>query len=95
MHFLVYAKAFNTSTWSLLTSRVARHDQKAFLAGYGAFDGATDARLLAVFQLSEALRSWAHSLDRIRREGTNLRRTGRTRRLRSMATHAARNLRRG
>jgi hypothetical protein len=95
MHFLVYAKSFNTSTWRLLTTQVVRHDQEAFLSGYGALDDAMDARLLTVFQLSEALHSWAHSLDRIRREGRNLRRTARTRRLRSMATHAARSLSRG
>ncbi|HUE45167.1 MAG TPA: hypothetical protein VMO81_02840 [Aestuariivirgaceae bacterium] len=95
MHFLVYAKSFNTSTWRLLTTQVVRHDQEAFLAGYGALDDAMDARLLTVFQLSEALRSWAYSLDRIRREGSDLRRTTRIRRLRDVATHTARILRRG
>lgn len=93
MHFLVFANSFNTSTWRLLTTQVARHDLEAFLAGYGALDAAMDARLLAVFQLSEALHSWAQSLDRIRREGNNLRRAARTRRLRRMATLASRSLR--
>jgi hypothetical protein len=96
MHFLVYAKSFNTSTWASLTSQVVRHDQEAFLAGYGALDDdAMDARLLAVFRLAEALRTWSHLLDRTRREGGSLRRMARIRRLRSMAVHAARSLRRG
>jgi hypothetical protein len=95
MHFLVYAKSFNTSTWASLTTQVVRHDQEAFLAGYGALDDAMDARLLAVFRLAEALRSWSHLLDRARREGGSLRRMARIRRLRSMAVHAARSLRRG
>jgi hypothetical protein len=95
MHFLVYAKSFNTSTWASLATQVVRHDREAFLAGYGALDETMDARLLMVFQLSEALHSWAHSLDRIRREGSNRRRMARTRRLRRMANQAARTLRRG
>ena len=95
MHFLVYAKSFNTSVWRLLATQVVRHDQTAFLAGYGALDEWVDARLLKVFELSEALSSWAHALDRISREGRKLRRTARIRRLRNMAVHAARSLRRG
>jgi hypothetical protein len=95
MHFLVFAKAFNTPTWRQLTSNVDRHDFEAFLGGYGALDDAMDARLLMVFRLAEALRSWAHLLVRARREGGTLRRMTRIRRLRNMATHAARILRRG
>jgi hypothetical protein len=95
MHFLVYAKSFNTSTWRQLTSHVDRHDLESFLGGYGAMDDAMDARLLAVFRLAEALHSWSHLLDRIRREGSKLRRMARIRRQRSMAINAARSLRRG
>jgi hypothetical protein len=93
MHFLVYARSFNTSTWRLLTSQVDRHDLEAFLGGYGALDDAMDARLLMVLWLAEALQSWAHLLARTRREGLNLRRIARLLRLRSMASRAARSLR--
>jgi Ser/Thr protein kinase RdoA (MazF antagonist) len=95
MHFLVFAKAFNTPTWRLVSSQVDRHDLEAFLGGYGALDDTMDARLLMVFRLAEALRSWSHLLVRARREGRTLRRMARIRRLRSMAVHAARSLRLG
>jgi Ser/Thr protein kinase RdoA (MazF antagonist) len=93
LHFLVYAKSFNTSTWMLLTSDVDRADLDAFLGAYGPLDPAMDERLLTLFRLAEALYSWAHLIDRMRREGTNARRLGRVLRLRAMARHAARKLR--
>jgi Ser/Thr protein kinase RdoA (MazF antagonist) len=94
LHFLVYARSFNTSTWTLLTSQVGQRDLDAFLSAYGPLDGAMDERLLTVFRLAETLYSWAHLLDRMHREGQSVRRMARALRLRSMAGHAARSLRR-
>lgn len=94
LHFLVYARSFNTSTWTLLTSDVDRADLDAFLGGYGPLVPAMDERLLSVFRLAEALYSWALLIDRIGGEGTNVRRLARIMRLRAMARHAARDLER-
>ena len=94
MHFLVYARAFNTPTWMLLTSDVDRRDLDAFLGAYGTLGGAMDDRLVTVFLLAEALQSWSHLLDRIRREGSNIRRMARAWRLRNLAKRAVRSLER-
>lgn len=95
LHFLVYARSFNTPAWMLLTSDVDRDDLDAFLGAYGALGGAMDDRLLTVFRLAEALQSWSHLLDRMRREGSNIRRMARAWRLRNLAKRAIRGLERG
>jgi hypothetical protein len=94
LHFLVYAEAFNTPTWMLLTSNIGRHDLDAFVSAYGPLDAAMDERLLTVFRLAEALRSWSYLLDGMRRDGVSIRRMARALSLRRMAKHAARSLKR-
>ena len=95
MHFLVYARSFNTPAWMRLASDVDRQDQEAFVGGYGGLGSVMDDRLMTVFRLAEALQSWSHLVDRMRREGSNLRRQARAWRLRGMARRAVRSLERG
>jgi hypothetical protein len=94
LHFLVYARSFNTSAWMPLTSNVDHHDLDAFLGAYGALGRAMDERLLTAFRLAETLHSWSHLLDRMGREGVNLRRRARAWRLRGMAKKAVHRLQR-
>ena len=91
LHFLIYARSFNTSPWMLLDPRLDTDDLAAFLAAYGPLD-ALDERLITMFRLAEALYSWSLLIDRMHREGRSLRGLARAFRLRGIARRAANSL---